>query len=177
MNGARFGLRTLIFAVVVGSMWLNTTTILTAQVPKSHRNNASTQALQITINTDSLRTKFNVGDPIQIEILVENISKAPVSLVESCYSLDYALTVRNERGEEVRLTKEGRRLTNASEVICHSRMLKLTPGGATRVNINASHLYDMSSKGTYYVKASRAAQPSNGKAFRSESNTVRIKVK
>jgi len=130
--------------------------------------------LEIAIQTDEDKKIFKVDETILLSLTVKNNDDIELFILESCVSLDYKLTVKNEHGQLVFLTKEGQRLTNRGEIMCRNKKFKLEPGKSKQVSINLLSLYDVSAKGKYFISASRSARKSDNSWIRAESNTIQV---
>gem|GEM_PF-4917500 len=179
MKATNNKLETAGIAVVSIGALLCLVTTLVAQTQKgdSSDRNKLEQIFHIAARTLSDRYVFELGEPIVLRLSVTNSSDADLFILQSCESLDYKLTVKNEQGQNVPLTTEGQRLTNRYEVICRHRKLKIEPAKSREAIIDLSTLYDMSAKGTYYITVSRWARNSNNDWVTTESNTIEVVVR
>lgn len=152
--------------------------VLSAQVSTKNSlgNNEPKQELLITITSYNDKKLFVLGEPIQLDIMARNTGEKSIFLIESCDSLDYKLIVRTQSGDEVNLTKEGRHLTNYTDLVCHFRAIKLAPVGTKRVSLDVSRLYDMKTKGLYYITAIRGALTTGYQQIRATSNIFEIRI-
>jgi hypothetical protein len=171
-------IKKVVAATFVFFLLFSLTMILIAQVQKKELSKQSkiAQEFQLTAKIENGNDKFKVGEPIQLTLIIENRSDESLYYLDSCVSLDYKFTVKNESNDEVPLTKEGERLTKRSEVVCRYKMSKLESGKSRQKKINLAHLYDISVKGKYYVSVSRSAQKGESEVIKLESEVIEIIV-
>lgn len=62
------------------------------------RSILSPQHVKLTISTKNDKSDFKKGEPINLEIRVENISDENIYLPERCPEMDYKLNVKNSKG-------------------------------------------------------------------------------
>jgi hypothetical protein len=122
-----------------------------------------------------------LGDAAVITLTLANNEDSDINVAKSCPTLDYQLTLKNELGQPVNLTKEGLRLTSRTEMVCQLKRVKLTPGQSLQTNINLSELFEMFGTGKYFLTATRGVSKNDQKGnliWRdNEIVTVEINIK
>jgi hypothetical protein len=152
-----------------------TMTIAQTENEKSN-NNIPKEKLEISTQVDNDKTAFKIGEVIVINLTVKNNDDVELFVHQSCATLDYKLTVKDEYGQLVSLTKEGQRRTNRYEMICPSKKVQIEPGKSKQDNINLTQLYDLSATGKYYVSVNRSARKGEYEWINLESDVIEIVV-
>lgn len=145
---------------------------LNAQVVRKSSDNKkeSLQEFQITAQTTGDKTMFKLGDHIPLGLTVTNNSSMEIYVVESYAERDYKIEVKNEIGQDIPLTKIGKRLTDPATPVWRIKKVKIDPGKSIQSNIDIAALYDMSVAGVYSISISRTAKKADGKLIRAATN-------
>lgn len=172
----KYKLKTIVAILLAIILSLCFITLLIAQTEseKSDNSNVPKQELKITVRNDDGKSIYEVGETIVLNLTVKNNDDVELFVLQSCATVDYKLTVKDEYGLAVSLTKEGLRRTNRSEIFCSYKKVKIESGKSKQDSINLSQLYDMSAKGKYYVSASRSARKGESEVIKLESNIIEI---
>jgi hypothetical protein len=177
MKPVKYKLRAIMVTILGIAISLCFITMTIAQTEKKKSNdNIPKQELKITAQVDKDKTAFKVGEVIVISLTVKNNDDVELFVLQSCATLDYKLTVKDEYGQLVSLTKEGQRRTTRSEIYCSYKTVKIEPGKSKQDNINLTQLYDLSAKGKYYISANRSAQKGEYEGINLESDVIEIVV-
>jgi RNA polymerase sigma factor (sigma-70 family) len=104
-----------------------------------------------------LRSKFIVGDPIEVSYVVKNVSKEEQTLWHSGFWPNHQVIVHDLFGKEAPLTNFGRQARRAFSpggVRDENALVKVPPGGedATEGKYDLLRLYDLSRPGVYTVQ-------------------------
>jgi hypothetical protein len=177
MKPVKYKLRAIMVTILGIAISLCFITIIIAQTEKEKSNdNIPKQELKITAQVDKDKTAFKIGEVIVINLTVKNNDDVELFVHQSCATLDYKLTVKDEYGQLVSLTKEGQRRTNRYEMICPSKKVQIEPGKSKQDNINLTQLYDLSATGKYYVSVNRSARKGEYEWINLESDVIQIVV-
>lgn len=123
--------------------------------------------------------KEEVGacEPVVVAVRIKNVSDRILSFPESSPESDYGIEVKDDRGEQMPLTRYGKNVLRSGEE--HRRVVtKLDPGAEHQQKLLVNRIYDMSTSGTYFVQISRDVFKRDGKGVaKVKSNVLKIKVK
>ena len=130
---------------------------------------------ELTLRVTKTQSK---NQPLTVEFTIENVSKIELWLQETSAERDYALEVRDSRGQEAPLTERGRMLQNNKGEIFRNIVVKLRPSERKIDTIDVGSLYDLSQPGTYSLRATRRAVKISSRTNWTlvESNTVTFKI-
>ena len=108
--------------------------------------------LSATLEKESARA----AEPVVIFIILKNISQQPGSFVRSSLLRDYNVSVTNEKGEEMPLTRFGRLEHDAAGGHFRRIVQSIAPGEQVQDRLLVNRLYDMTMEGKYTVRIQRS---------------------
>lgn len=156
-------------------LWLFINLNAQTQKEESDETIKTLQKFQLVGQIDNAVVKS--GEQVLLGLTITNNTETELFLAQSCVTLDYKFTVKDESGEIIPLTKEGERLTNRSKLVCSYKRIKLGSGKSRQAKINLAQIYNMSAKGTYYISASRTAGKPSGERTEAKSDVIQVVVK
>lgn len=108
----------------------------------------------LTISVALTKDSFAVGEDIELTILMKNVSKGEVPIVERSAWLDYRVFVLNERGGEIRLLPYAERMKESATAGSRS-VRPLLPDETVSTTLDLCRGYDLGLPGTCRVFATR----------------------
>jgi hypothetical protein len=141
----------------------------------SDGGSGSSEALQLVVSTE--KSSFSVGEPILLTVTSRNNGRKVLVLENTFHAeWDYKLDVRNEAGESVALTEEGRRLTKNNSIYA-STNIDLHPGEEVQKDFVITKLFEMTTPGKYSISVNRQFWIPDLDVYRpATSNTVKITI-
>lgn len=110
------------------------------------------KGVQLTIRVE--KEFIDPDEPDVLTLSVKNGSKSVVNLVETYPERDYEFEVKDQTGQRVPLTENGKKLvTNSAIYRCGP--LKIRHGKEVYHRLVVNQLYDMRAPGEYFISASR----------------------
>lgn len=100
---------------------------------------------------------------VKIRLSIKNNTEKDLYLVETSFLHKYKLDIRNKKGESVKPTERGKRLLMGAMFITGRRSVKVSPGESREDEFVINEIYNMNSRGTYSITASRYVPMSKNK--------------
>jgi len=163
--------RILLLQTVVLTIVLSSICVAWAQDP---RGDSKKSEVELTVSAENVN--FNAGSPLQVLIVLKNVSKSPVLLQVSCLELNYRFDVRRENGDPVPMTAEGERRSKVDPSACRRKTLLLQSGNSIRVGVDAALLYDFTKVGRYRICVKREFRTADGVWHKAESAPLHVTI-
>jgi hypothetical protein len=117
------------------------------------------------------------GEPILLKLSIRNATKRVLHLEETSPEKEYKIDVRNERGENAQLTKQGQLLQDNSENDFKVLAVSIGPKQEREDTIEINRLHDMTARDTYAITVRRKVPKQDHTGWTEVvSNTVKVKV-
>jgi hypothetical protein len=136
---------------------------------------AIVKGLQMSIKAE--RESFKPGEPIVLKVSVKNTTPLVLYLPDTAHpEWDYKFVVKNERGEDVPLTIEGKRLVE-DVAILRKTGVEMKPGAEVKAEFRLNKLFAMTTPGLYTLTVRHGAwENANRVSTTITSNTIRVRV-
>lgn len=133
------------------------------------------EGLQLSVQLE--KVILRVREPIVLKLLIKNTTKEVLPLVVSSPDMDYQISIRDEKGQNVALTKYGEKLRrNAGDHLARA-VIKVSPGQEVSHSLTVSEIYNMTAPGTYSITAKRTVFRRDGKGIAElMSNMIEVTV-
>jgi hypothetical protein len=99
--------------------------------------------------------QFVSGEPILLKVSLSNATDHTLHILGTILQLDYEVDVRNESGERVSLTEEGKRAERTRRIDISLGRIFLDAGESRQETIQVNRLYDMVGVGKYSIVVRR----------------------
>ena len=110
--------------------------------------------LELVASTE--KRTFTAAEPIPLSVIAKNNGQRALFIVDTYNpEWDTKFDVRNEAGENVALTEDGKRLTKTISIFRQIR-IEINPGEEIRKEFVINKLFDMSSPGKYAITVKRS---------------------
>ena len=101
-------------------------------------------------------TQIKMGTPVVIKLGLTNVSSRPVHIGHSDVGVDYEFTVTDRSGKELPRTELGNHLLRGEFSLFRSESIDLDPYAETQESLDVAKIYQLTSPGTYYVRAAHS---------------------
>lgn len=141
----------------------------------SDAGSRNSKALQLAVSTE--KENFTAGEPISLAVSARNNGRKVLVLENTFHpEWDYKFDVRNEAGETVSLTGEGRRLMKDISIYA-STNIEINPGEEVQKDFLITKLFEMTTPGTYSIAVNRQFFVPDLDGYRTAiSNTVKVTI-
>ncbi len=135
---------------------------------------------QPSISIEARKPTFELGQPIQIHIILKNTTDRQFTVFRSTGGasgeLYYSVSVIGPDGNSAASTEYGAAMEkNRDQIVPLSRkMVTVAPGASVDDNVTVSKMFNMTAAGTYVVQVSRPSP--FDRSIILKSNTLAIKV-
>lgn len=117
------------------------------------------------------KTSIQVGEPLTLVATLRNTSEKTVAMFRKGPETDYRLSVKDAQGKDIPPRDDGKMLGPIS-----ARFLRLAPKSETVDRVSVTQMYEMTTSGTYTVRAVRTIiwPDASAKTLSVESNVTTI---
>jgi hypothetical protein len=133
------------------------------------------KGLQLVARTE--KATFSTGEPILLSVFARNNGRRALFIVDTYHpEWDTKFDVRNEAGESVALTEDGKRLTKTIAIFRQARV-EIYQGDEVQKDFVINRLFEMTAPGPYSITVKRSFCVTGTDVFRvANSNIVKVTV-
>jgi hypothetical protein len=135
---------------------------------------------QPSISIEARKPAFELGQPIQIHVVLKNITNRQFTVFRSTGGASgeqyYSVSVIGPDGKPATLTEYGAAMErNRDQIVPLSRkMVHVAPGGDADDNVTISGMFNITAAGTYVVQVSRRSPLNPTVTLKSNKLTINI---
>ena len=175
-------------AKIIGVMVTILTTVAVLAIGASTNSRSNGQAIDeakswgpisegYQLSASVAKDRVAPGEPIVLKLVLRNTTPTTLYLTEVGVEKEYKVKVKDERGEDVPLTKHGKLLRNTELTYFMMAGLAVGPGQEREDSLRVSDLHDMGVGGTYSITVKRMVPKRDGKGNAEvTSNTLKVRV-
>ena len=138
----------------------DTATAQSSATPPSSR--PSENALTMTLKPNLMKTE--AGKPVELHLTVSNPTKRPLWFLQRDPNAEFAFSVKDASGQQVRYTAAGEIAAQNSGIARGSYRRTLQPGDFVVYTVRLNVLYDLTLPSRYQVSASYVSMSPEGTA-------------